>query len=330
MSYLKKALTLAFCLLFIIHASFSQTKESGFLITVKDQSDGIITSAQISVTRIADGNKVQAQTDDAGAAQIRNLIDGEYQITVTALGFKEYKSEKITLNSKSIKRLEITLEIATIESNVSVSETDSVDSEKSTPAIVLNEKDLNNLPNKQEDFERALQNLAGAAAGESLPISVNGVEGAKIPPKQSIQQVRINQNVYSAQFDSPFGFGIDIFTRAKVDKFSGSVGFDFADSRFDARNPFLDGVLPSQSREYSFNLTGPLGKKANFYIYASRGENNQSAVVNSLVLDANLQPTVFRQSFATPARSNNVYFNVNYDITKSINSLLTAVFIIII
>lgn len=300
----------------VVHGSSSQTKESNLLITVKDQFDGVITTAQINITRIGSDNKTQVHTDDSGTTKIRNLVDGEYQITVSAAGFKEYKGEKITLKSSSTIRLDIVLEIVSIESYVDVSESESVDSDRSTPAVVLNERDLNNLPDKQEDFERVLQNLAGSTVGEELPISVNGVEGAKIPPKQAIQQVRINQNVYSAQFDSPFGSGTDIFTRAKVDKFSGSIGFNFADSRFDARDPFLGSVSPSQSREYSFNLSGPIGKESNFYIYSSRSENDQSAVINASILDANLQPTAFRQSFATPARSNNIYLNINSDITK--------------
>jgi Carboxypeptidase regulatory-like domain len=301
---------------FVVHGLFSQTKESSLLIIVKDQFDGVITTAQISVTKIGSDNKIQVQTDDSGTAKIRNLVDGEFQISVSAAGFKEYKGTKIRLKSGSTIRLDVTLEIASIESNVNVSESESVDSDRSTPAVVLNERDLNNLPDKQEDFERALLNLAGSTAGEELPISVNGVEGAKIPPKQAIKQVRINQNVYSAQFDSPSGSGTDIFTRAKVDKFSGSIGFNFADSRFDASNPFLGSVLPSRSREYSFNLSGPIGKESNFYIYSSRNENDQSAVINASIIDADLQPTAFKQSFATPARSNNIYLNINLDITE--------------
>ncbi|HEX8736789.1 MAG TPA: TonB-dependent receptor [Pyrinomonadaceae bacterium] len=287
------------------------------MITVKDQFGGAITAAQIGVTKIGGDNKIQIQTDDSGAAEIRNLVDGEYQITVSAAGFKEYKSEKITLKSGSTRRLDVVLKIASIESNVNVSESESIDPDRSTPAVVLNEKDLNNLPDKQEDFERALQNLAGAADDdEKLPISVNGVEGAKIPPKQAIQQVRINQNVYSAQFDSPFGSGVDIFTQAKVDKFNGSIGFNFADSRLDARNPFLGSVLPSRLREYSLDLSGPIGKKSNFYISSSRSENDRSALINASILDADLQPKAFRQSFAAPARSNNIYLNINSDITE--------------
>jgi hypothetical protein len=298
----------------VVHDSFSQAKESNLWITVKDQFGGVITTAQISITKIGSDNKIQVQTDDSGTAKVRNLVDGEYQITVSTAGFKEYKGEIITLKSGSTIRLDVILEIASIELNVNVSE--SVDSDRSTSAIVLNQRDLNNLPDKQEDFERALQNLAGSTTGEELPISVNGVEGAKIPPKQAIQQVRINQNVYSAQFDSPSGSGTDIFTRAKVDKLSGSIGFNFADSRLDARNPFLGSVLPSQSREYSLNLSGPIGQKSNFYIHSSRSENDQSALINASILDANLQPTAFRQSFAAPVRSNNIYLNINSDITK--------------
>jgi hypothetical protein len=308
---LKTPVAVTFFVLFVVHVSFSQTKESNLLITVKDQFDGVITTAQISLTKIGSDNKIQVQTDDSGTARIRNLVAGEYQITVSARGFR---GEIVTLKSGSTIRLDVILEIASIELNVNVSE--SVDPDRSTPAIVLNERDLINLPNKQEEFERALRNLPGATADEELPFSVNGVEGAKIPPKQAIQQVRINQNVYSAQFDSPFGSGTDIITRAKVDRFSGSIGFNFADSRFDARNPFLGSVLPSQSREYSFNLSGPIGKGSNFHIYSSRNENNQSAVINASVLDANLQPSAFKQSVATPARSNTIYLNINSDITE--------------
>ena len=123
----------------VAHDSFFQAKESNLLITVKDQFDGVITNAQISITKTGSDNKFQVQTDDSGTAKVRNLVDGEYQITVSASGFKEYKSEKITLKSGSTVRLDVILDIASIELNVNVSE--SVDSDRSTPAIVLNERD---------------------------------------------------------------------------------------------------------------------------------------------------------------------------------------------
>ena len=59
-----------------------------------------------------------------------------------------------------------------------------------------------------------------------------------------------------------------------------------------------------------------LGKNLIFTSILSRSENDQSAVINASILDANLQPTAFRQSFAAPARSNNIYLNVNSDVTK--------------
>ena len=59
------------------------------MITVKDQFGGVITAAQIGIAKIGSDNKIQVQTDDSGTAKIRNLVDGEYQITVSAAGFKE-------------------------------------------------------------------------------------------------------------------------------------------------------------------------------------------------------------------------------------------------
>src|SRR5688500_10782147 len=84
---------------YIAHDSFFQTRESNLLITVKDQFDGVIITAQISITRTGDDNNIQIHTDDAGTAKISNLVDGEYQISVSAAGFKEYKGEKFTLKN---------------------------------------------------------------------------------------------------------------------------------------------------------------------------------------------------------------------------------------
>ncbi|HEX8286926.1 MAG TPA: TonB-dependent receptor, partial [Pyrinomonadaceae bacterium] len=120
-----------------------------------------------------------------------------------------------------------------------------------------------------------------------------------------------------AQYDSPFGGGIEIFTRSNVDKIKGYVSFSFADSRFNAADPFIGRRVPYQSRNYFLNLSGPLfGKKANFFVYGSHSESDISAVINAIVLDSNLQPVEFKQSFAAPSRSESISLTINADPNK--------------
>ena len=95
------------------------------------------------------------------------------------------------------------------------------------------------------------------------------------------------------------------------------MSFSFADSRFNAADPFLGRRVPYQSKSIFTSLSGPLfGKKANFSGYASHNESDSSVVINAVVLDSNLRPVEFKQSLATPSRSDNLYLTVNADPTK--------------
>lgn len=316
MPYLKSTLLLfVFTCVFVL-TSFAQTRETGILLTVKDQLGDTIPDAIITISKSGKEEK-QSKTNHLGIAQFSRLAAGEYRIMVSAVGFKEYESDKIIVKNNETQKIEIILEVAPIESSVEIGENDVADAEKSGVTTVLNEKELASLPDDQQELERAIKRIGESVAGEELPISVNGVQGGKIPPKEAIQQIRVNQNVFSAQYDNPFGGGIEIFTRANVDKYTRYLSFSFADSRFNAGDPFLGRRVPYQSRNYFFSLSGPLlGKKANFFVYAGHNESDSSAVINAVVLDANLQPVEFKQSFATPARSESFYTNINADPNK--------------
>lgn len=300
--------------------SSAQTQESGFIVTVKDQFESAVADADIAITKTGEPEKAtvrRAQTNDRGIAQVGKLSAGVYKITVTANGFKEMTKTEVRLQNGETGRVEIVLEVAPIESNVEIGENDDATPESAGAAAVLNEDQIAKLPDDQAELERAIKRLGEAVTGEELPISVNGVQGGKIPPKASIQQVRVNQNVFSAQYDGPFGGGIEIFTRSNVDKFRGYVNFSFADSRLNSSDPFIGRRVPYQARNYFFNVSGPLfGKKANFFAYGGRSESDSSSVINAIVLDANFRPIDFKQSLATPNRSENLSMTVNADPTK--------------
>lgn len=316
MPYLKNALLLVAFVCSLIITSLAQTSEAGIFVTVKDQFGDTVSDAEIVISK-SDEKTRKIKTNSLGIAQFFKLSAGEYQIMISATGFKEYIIRDIIINNNETQKIEVVLEISPIESKVEIGESDVTDAEKTGATTVLNEEEIANLPDNQEDLERAIKNIGKAVTGEELPITVNGVQGGKIPPKEAIQQIRVNQNVFSAQYDSPFGGGIEIFTRSNVDKFRGYVSFSFADSRFNAADPFLGRRIPYQSRSYFFNLSGPLfGKKANFFVYGSHNESDTSSVINAVVLDSNLQPVEFKQSFAAPSRSENVSLTINADPTK--------------
>jgi hypothetical protein len=71
-----------------------------------------------------------------------------------------------------------------------------------------------------------------------------------MPPKESIREVRVNQNPFSAEFDK-VGFGrIEIFTKPGADKYHGQGFFDFTNRALTARYPYLSGpIVPHYQQE---------------------------------------------------------------------------------
>lgn len=315
MQYLKSLVLSACFLCYFAVVSLAQSGDGIITVIIKDQFDGVISEAEIKLIKPEEREKT-FKTNRQGIAQLARLAAGEYTVAVTAAGFKDYKSEKFILLGGEKKRIEVILEVAPVESNVEIADDQQVDPERNGVTTVLNEKEINNLPDDPEELARVLKRLGESVTGEELPVSVNGIQGAKVPPKQAIQQIRINQNVFSAQYDSPYGGGIDIFTRANVDKFEYYAGFNFGDARFNASDPFVGRRVPYQQRTYFGSASGPLGKKANFSIWLNRSETDSSGVINAVTLDANLQPVPFKQTFAAPTRGENIYLNVNADPTK--------------
>ncbi len=66
----------------------------------------------------------------------------------------------------------------------------------------MNEKDIEALPDNAEDLDAALRALAGPGAepngGE---IFIDGFSGGKLPPRDTIREIRINQNPFSSEYD---------------------------------------------------------------------------------------------------------------------------------
>ncbi len=134
-----------------------------------------------------------------------------------------------------------------------------------------------------------MQALAGPGAGSSedgAQIYIDGFTGGRLPPKESIREIRINRNPFSAEYDR-LGYGrVEIFTKPGTDRFRGQAFFNFNDEALNARSPFAATRAPYQSRRYGGNISGPLAsKRASFFFDFERRETDDNNVVSAIVLD---------------------------------------------
>jgi hypothetical protein len=128
----------------------------------------------------------------------------------------------------------------------------SVEPDNNTTALVLKGADLEALPDDPDDLSDALQALAGPGAGPNGgSIYIDGFTGGNLPPKESVREIRINQNPFSAEFDK-LGYGrIEVFTKPGTDRFHGErqrQRFQFAQSVLRQQARFLESHVRRQRK----------------------------------------------------------------------------------
>jgi hypothetical protein len=123
----------------------------------------------------------------------------------------------------------------------------------------------------------------------------------------AIQEVRINQNPYCAEYSRPGKGRIEVITKPGTSGFHGAFNFIWRDSALDARNAFATERPAEQRRIYEGNLTGPIGrdKKTAFVVSAQREEEDLQSVVYAQTPSGEV-----RQNTPRPARQTEFNFRV--------------------
>ena len=259
---------------------------------VVDALGGVLIGVPVVATD-AQGAERTATTNEQGQYVFPALPSGRYTIRVNTAGFTPYENTEVEVSVGRTEPLDIVLTVAeaTEEVTVNIDEeaATSTEPENNSDATVLRGNDLDSLPDDPEDLAEALQALAGPTAGvdDDGQLYIDGFTGGRLPPKESIREIRINRNPFSAEYDR-LGYGrIEIFTKPGTDKLRGQAFFNFNDEALNSRSPFAAVRAPYQSRRYGGNLSGPLqAKKTSFFFDFERRETDDNDEITELVLDS--------------------------------------------
>jgi outer membrane receptor for ferrienterochelin and colicin len=206
---------------------------------------------------------------------------------VQAAGFSSFTSPPVRIAAGQTQHLDVSLTIQMEQQQVQVSGDTpgvSVDPDNNVSAVVLTGKDLDALSDDPDELSNELTALAGPAAGPSGgQIYIDGFTGGQLPPKSAIRAIIINQNPFSAQYDSP-GYGrIEILTKPGTDKLHGQLFMNANASVFNTSNPFVQNQPPYHTLQYDGNVSGALGKKASFFFSFDRRNIQANNIVNANV-----------------------------------------------
>ncbi|HKE21592.1 MAG TPA: carboxypeptidase regulatory-like domain-containing protein [Bryobacteraceae bacterium] len=288
---------------------------------VADESGAVIPGAKVTLT----GSGVAARTVDAdgtGSYSFAGLPPGTYSVQASAPQLKQDQPVRITLKPGT-QSLNLVLHVASRAEKLTVQDTSapslSTDSSSNASAVVLRGTDLDALSDDPDDLAADLQALAGPSAGPNGgSIFVDGFSGGQLPPKESIREIRINQNPFSPEYDK-LGYGkIEIFTKPGSDKYHGTAQWNFANDFWNTRNPYAPDKAYFLLNEFEGNAGGPVTKKSSFTVDAQRNMVDNGSITNVVTVNPQtfaLEP--FAGVLVTPGRYTNVSPRIDYQLSEN-------------
>ena len=294
-------------LLLICLPCAAQTSGSLELV-VKDPTGALINKANVQLIK---NGKVEttAQTNQRGEARFNKLTHGPYQLHIEAAGFRAHEGDVDVTGSS---RKEISLEIDPIKVDVNVEEDAQVRATNPNAATfsnVMTADQIAQLPDDPEEFENAINQLAGPGA----QMRVNGFKGGKLPPKSQIREIRFRLNPYAPEnHDAGFGL-VDIITKPGVNSWHGSFNFGFRDEAMNGRQVFAPFRGPEQQRRFGLSLDGPLWKNHTSLFLNMDG----SLFFDARPIFATLPTGTFSDLAYRPSRRLNLDARVEHVLTKT-------------
>src|SRR5580700_7577931 len=322
MIFSKRVVLLVLLVLAVSAALMAQTPGS-LKGQVLDPSGAAVPGATVTLSGPNGVVKV-AQSDNNGAYSVVGLPPGKYTIRVIAAGFDLFEGSIADLPGGRASTFDAKMAVASEKQEVTVKDTQQVelDPAKNAGALVLKEADLDMLSDDPDDLQADLLALAGPAAGPNGgQIFIDGFSSGQLPPKDSIREIRINSNPYSAEYDTQGHGRIEIFTKPGTDKYHGSLNVTYSDHIWNARNPFntqTSGLPASDTKNLMATFSGPINKKASFFLDFTRRQLREAALVNVVLLDPNFNPYSSSYGIITPTTNTRISPRVNYQLTSKI------------
>ncbi len=287
---------------------YAQQRQHVLQGDVLDERGAVIVGARLVLTGES-GLSRETIADSQGRFRFHGLPDGEYLLKTSAGGFGIHEQIVLLTEVAKTSSLPITL-YPTIKESIVVNNSaeTALGPERAAGTQVLTRQELEAFPDDPDQLNEQLQNLAassGSAPGQAT-VTVDGfLAGGRMPPKSAIREVRINPNIYSAEYDTPpfRGGRIEISTKPGVGTLHGSGFFNFNGTALNARDPFAPSRAQTETRRYGFQLGGPVVKKSSgFFLDLERREIDDAATVNAVVLNNAFLPAAFSANVLTPKR----------------------------
>ncbi len=309
-------LTAAFaaCLLFASLPLAAQTVGGAIRGRVVDPSGGAVADARVTVVDTATGLRRQVVANRAGAYVAASLAAGEYDLTVSAPGFRTIQREQVVLRvgQRLVEDFELTL--GEQSSSVTVTaELELVDEASTAIGTAISNNYVVDLPLDGRNFlELALLVAGSTPAAAGSPGTARGrfafqAAGMRedmnsfvydgvyaidpvlnsftfTPPVDAVREFRIETANSAAGLGRNAGAQVSVELKRGANDLHGTVYEFLRNDALDARNFFDLAERPQpklRRNQYGFSLGGPIRKNSTFFFGDYEGLRERRAVTRT-------------------------------------------------
>jgi hypothetical protein len=293
MRYLRQACCLFAFLLCASAAAFAQDTAT-LNGTVHDTTGAVVAGASVTVSNATIGMNKTTTANGDGDWVIPYLPSGAYDVSITAKGFKTYEARGVDLRVGQKARIDVTLEVGSLSSEVVVSGQGlaQVETQSAQVGGTITGSEITQLQLNGRDFAQlvtltpGVNNQTGQDEGTvgilgNTVYSVNGGRGENnnweldggdnmdngsnnslnvYPSVDAIQEVRVLTSNYGAEYGRNSSGTVETELKSGSSSFHGDVYEFNRNNMFNSRNYFDEtpNAPPYHKNDFGYTLGGPI------------------------------------------------------------------------
>jgi hypothetical protein len=306
---------------------------------VLDSSGAVIPNVTVTLRNVNSGVTLTTQTDAQGGYHFLQLQPARYSVRAGAVGFAPVEVTNIVLTIGQQASQDLTLKPGTVDQSVTVSAIEAVVDVK-TPEVsgVITQNQIVSLPiNSRNYLSLALLmpgtnvdssrsffssvNVGGSTTFNSTGNILDGThnswnedgEPRQDIPQDAIQEFKISNAQYSAQYGEATGGLVEIATKSGSDEFHGDAFEYYRNASLNARG-YFDQKKPNFLRhQFGGSAGGPIIKqRLHFYGAFERTQEDDYFTVST---GSPQFYSAVEGTFAAPVRVNLYYGRLDWQIS---------------
>ncbi len=264
--------------------------------TVMDPTRAVIPGATLILRNTATGIETTLQSSAAGYFRFPSLPSSTFRLTAAAAGFRATEISDLRLEAGETRTVNFSLEVGTAATAVTVAaEASTVELSEARVSSVVDARLFNQLPllgrnmfglvaltpgvtgtTGLGDVFGSEQQVNVNAAGQRGEQSGYAVDSATVtsmvrhgrvnlqPNSESIQEMRVSVNNFSAEHGNDAGASVNVITKSGTNEWHGSANWFHWNNKLFSRNIFQTRLPVFRRNEGAAALGGPLVRNRTF------------------------------------------------------------------